>query len=278
MVRTNNAIASLLIYLGSLFTVLSVAGIIAIWVYREPLIDQTTARLNQVDTELTQAHTALNNGKDELQRTLRIVDAADKGLSAMKQQMSTAKQLTDKINGTVTGSLIPGLQGVRSKVDQLRGMLENLRNSLKTLNSIPFLNLNLPGDQFLAGLISDVDNLDKEIASVQQLAQQASTFVGDTDYLLGGNLTDTKMRIQDLLNTVTLYDQKVGGWQAQERGIRASAPRWINESAVGLTLFLIWFGISQFGLVLHGLAMRQGYDPLAVLRRNKKTDYDQFVD
>ncbi len=278
MTRYSNVISSLLIYLGSLFVVLSVAGIIAIWVYRQPLIDESTRRLNQVDTELTQAHTALSNGKDELNRTLRIVDAADKGLSAMKQQMTTAKQLTDKINGTVKDSLIPGLQGVRDKVDSLRGMLENLRNSLKTLNSLPFLNLNLPGDQFLAGLIGDVDNLDKQIASVQQLAQQASTFVGDTDYLLGGNLTDTKVRIQDLLNTVTLYDQKVGGWQAQERSIRASMPRWINESAVGLTLFLIWFGISQFGLVLHGLAMRQGYDPLAVLRRNKKPDYDRYVD
>ncbi len=278
MTRYSNVISSLLIYLGSLFVVLSVAGIIAIWVYRQPLIDESTRRLNQVDTELTQAHTALSNGKDELNRTLRIVDAADKGLSAMKQQMTTAKQLTDKINGTVKDSLIPGLQGVRDKVDSLRGMLENLRNSLKTLNSLPFLNLNLPGDQFLAGLIGDVDNLDKQIASVQQLAQQASTFVGDTDYLLGGNLTDTKVRIQNLLNTVILYDQKVGGWQAQERSIKASAPRWINESAVGLTLFLIWFGISQFGLMLHGLAMRQGYDPLAVLRRNKKPDYDRYVD
>ncbi len=274
-----NVISSILIYLGSLFVVLSVAGIIAIWVYREPLIDQAMSRLNQADTELTQAHTALDNGKTELQRTLRIVDAADKGLSAMKQQMSAAKKLTDQINGTVKGSLIPGLQGVRGKVDQLRGTLENLRNSLKTLNSLPFLNLNLPGDQFLAGLIGDVDNLDKQIASVQQLAQQASTFVGDTDYLLGGNLTDTKVRIQDLLNTVILYDQKVGGWQAQLRSIRDATPRWINESAVGLTLFLIWFGISQFGLVLHGLAMRQGADPLAVLRRGRGgPDYDAFVD
>jgi uncharacterized protein YoxC len=231
-----------------------------------------------VDGELTQAHTALASGKDELQRTLRIVDAADKGLSSMKGQMDSAKKLTDQINGTVNGSLIPGLQGVRSKVDQLRGMLENLRNSLKALNSLPFLNLNLPGDQFLAGLIGDVDNLDKEIASVQQLAKQASTFVGDTNYLLGGDLTDTKQRIQNLLNTVTLYDQKVGGWQAQERSIKAHMPRWINESAVGLTLFLLWFGISQFGLVLHGLAMRQGADPLAILRRNRKPDYDRYVD
>lgn len=272
-------ISSVLIVLGTLFLVLSVAGIIAIWVYREPLTNEALARLGQADNELTQAHTALDNGKGELQRTLRIVDDAQKGLSAMKDQMAAAKSLTDQVHGTLSQSLLPGLQGLRSKVDQLRGMLESLRNSLKTLNSVPFLKLNLPGDQFLAGLISDADSLDNQVSAVIQLTQKAQTFVGDTSYVLGGNLTDTKTRINNLLNVVTLYDQKVGGWQAQVRGVIASTPRWINEAAVGLTLFLIWFGISQFGLILHGLALRQGADILAPLRRAaRQKDYDAYVD
>jgi hypothetical protein len=267
------------IILGSLFTVLSVVGIVAIWFYRAPLTHQALTRLEAADTELTQAQAALDNGKTELQRTLRIVDDAQKGLSALKQQMASAKLLTDQANGMLNSKLLPGLQGIRSKVDQLRSMLQSLRNSLKSLNSVPFLNLNLPGDQFLAGLIDDVDSLDKEITSVIQLTQKASTFVGDTSYLLGGNLTDTRQRIQNLLNVVTTYDTKIAGWHAQVRGLIASTPRWINEAAVGLTLFLLWFGISQFGLVLHGLALREGTDPLAVLRRlNRPRDYDAFVD
>jgi len=268
-----------LIILGTLFLLLSVIGIGAIWFYRVPLTNQVISRLEQVDTELTQAQTALDNGKSELQRTLRIVDAADKSLSAMKQQMADAKSLTDQVNGTLNDKLIPGLQATRDKVDQLRGTLQNLRDSLKALNSVPFLDLNLPGDQFLADIISGVDSLDKEIASAQQLTQKASTFVGDTSYFLGGDLSDTKNRIQKLLDTVTEYDQKVAGWHAEVRSLIVSAPRWINEAAVGLTLFLLWFGISQFGLILHGLALRQGKDPFIVLRRLRShRDFDAYVD
>jgi len=268
-----------LIVLGSLFLLLSIIGIAAIWIYRTPLTHQALGRLEQVDTELTQAQSALDNGKAELQRTLRIVDAADKSLSAMKQQMSTAKQLSDQVNGTLNDKLIPGLKATRDKVDQLRGTLQKLRDSLKTLNSVPFLNLNLPGDQFLADIISGVDSLDKEIGSVQQLTQQASTAVGDASYLLGGDLTDTRMRIQKLLDTVNEYDKKVAGWHAEVRSLIASVPRWINEAAVGLTVFLLWFGISQFGLILHGLAMREGTDPFAPLRRIRShRDYDSYVD
>ncbi len=258
-----------LIVLSALLLVLSVAGIAAIWIYRVRVTNEALSRLETIDRQLTQAQTDLDNGKSELERTLRIVDAAQTSLDSLKQQLVTAKQLPDQVNGVMTTDLIPGLQGVRGKIDQLRGTIQSLRENLKALNSVPFLNLNLPGDEFLAGLINDVDGLDKQIAAAQQLTQQASTFTGDASYLMGGDLSDTKQHLQNLLNVVTEYDQRVSGWHAQVGSLIASTPRWINESAVGLTLFLLWFGISQFGLILHGLAMEQGGNPLAVLRRNR---------
>ena len=268
-----------LLILGTLLLLLSLVGIVAIWVYRVPFTTQTVGRLEQIDTQLTQAKSALDNGKSELQRTLRIVDAADKSLSAMKQQMSSAKTLTDQLNGLLNDKLIPGLKTTRDQIDQLRTTITDLRNSLKTLNSLPFLNLKLPGDQFLADLLSSVDSLDSEINSAQVLAKQASTFVGDTGYLLGGNLSDTKTRIQNLLNTVDEYDQKIAGWHTEVTGLITSVPRWINEAAIVLTVFLLWLAISQFGLILHGLALRQGDDPLMPLRRLRSgPDYDAYVD
>jgi hypothetical protein len=268
-----------LIVLGSVFLVLSVIGIGAIWIYRGPLTDKTVAKLQEVDTLLVQAKTALDNGQSQLQLTLRIVDAADKSLSAMQDQMTTAKSLSDQINGTLNDKLIPGLKTTRDKVGQLRGTLQGLRDSLGKLNSVPFLNLNLPGDQFLADIISNLDSIDKEIAGVQQLAQKASTAVGDTSYLLGGNLSDTKIKLQNLLDTVTEYDKQVVVWHAQVQGLIVSVPSWFTEAAVVFTLFLLWFGFSQFGLVLHGLALRQGADPLAPLRQLRSPkDYDASVD
>jgi hypothetical protein len=268
-----------LLVLGSLLLVLSVIGIGAIWILRVPMTNRVIAQLQEIDTELTQAQSALDGGKAELERTLRIVEAAETSLAALKDQMVQAKLLTDQVGGTLDTQLLPGLQATRGQIDQLRGTLQTLRDNLKTLNSVPFLNLDLPGEQFLGDIISGVDSLDKEMASAQELITKASTFVGDASYLMGGDLSDTKVRIQELLNTVTDYDTKVAGWHAQVRGVMASVPRWINEAAVGLTIFLLWFGISQFGLVLHGLALRQGADPFVVLRRMRSgSNFDAYVD
>ena len=46
-------------------------------------------------------------------------------------------------------------------------------------------------------------------------------------------------------------------------------PKWIDQASIILTIFLLWFGLSQFGLVLHGLSIQRGGDPLAVLRRRE---------
>src|SRR5512143_1136860 len=114
-----------LILIGSLFLILSIAGIAAIWIYRVPARDQALSRLEQVDKELTQAQTALDNGKAELERTLRIVEAAEKSLASLKAQLSDAKSLTDQVNGTLNSKIIPGLQSTRDKIDQLRTTLQS---------------------------------------------------------------------------------------------------------------------------------------------------------
>jgi hypothetical protein len=94
--------------------------------------------------------------------------------------------------------------------------------------------------------------------------------VSDTSYLLGGDLTETRSSLQNFLLAIQDYEKRIGGWRAQEKSILEAAPRWIREASIGLTIFLIWFALSQFGLLLHGLSLQAGGDPFAVLRREKR--------
>jgi len=43
-------------------------------------------------------------------------------------------------------------------------------------------------------------------------------------------------------------------------------PTWIDRTSLSLTIFLLWFALSQFGLFLHGRLLLRGGDPLDVLR------------
>jgi hypothetical protein len=255
-----------LIALSSILFVLSIVGLIMLWVNKAPLTERAMSQLREVDAELTQAQSALQNAKVELERTQRIVASAETSVSTLKDQLAQAKTLLGGVNGTLDNQLVPTLQASRDKISQVKGALVSLRASLKQINSLPFINLNLPGDETLANLIDLADSTDAQIVQAQNLVQKASTFVNDASYLMGGDFTETKQSLQNFLVVVTEYDQKIGGWRAQVDMLMSSLPGWINAASIILTIFLLWFGLSQIGLFLHGLTAWRGGDPLAVAR------------
>lgn len=259
----------ILIILGGIFLLLSVAGIIAIWFYNEPLTREANVRLREIDLELGQAEATLISSEKELERALGIVDAAQSTLEKLTQQTDSADSLLDSIQSTLDDRLLPELKTTRSRVDAARATLENLQSVLARFsNFIPGVDLGV-SDKLLTDLIASARSLDVEIANVEILANQASVFVGDTSYLLGGDLTETRKSVEMFLSSIQGYQQKVTRWREQVGDLVTGMPKWIDQASITLTIFLLWFGLSQFGLILHGLSVRQGAHPLLVLRRRK---------
>lgn len=274
---TRKILIGALIVLSSTFLILSILGIALAWIYNEPVTREATSRLQEVDSQLTQIQTDLRNAKAEVERALRIIQSAEDALASLTQQTTDAKTLLEDVNATLDDKLIPGLEATRTNITEVRNTLEDLRATLKQINELPFVNLSIPGDELLLSIIDQVNALDGEIVNVQDLAQRASTFINDTSYLLGGDFNETKQKLEDLVLVLAEYDQKVTDWRGQIADILESAPRWIDNASLSLTLGLLWFGFSQFGLILHGLGMRRGIDPLDVLRTKSESSEDMSI-
>jgi hypothetical protein len=260
-------ISGTLIAFSSILLILSIAGIGLVWIYKEPLTQDSTARLQAIDNELGQAQTAFQNAKLELERTLRLVEATETSMAALKTEFTQVKTLFDNTNGVLDNQLLPGLKASREKIDQAKSTLQGLRDTLAQINSLPLLNLNLPGDKLLEDLITSASSLDAQIIRVEDMVNNASTFVSDASYLMGGDFTETKTNLRNFLTIVTEYDQKLTDWRTQVAELLGSLPGWIQGASIGLTIFLLWFGFSQVSLILNGLTLWRGDDPLAVLRK-----------
>ena len=238
----------------------------AVWVYNEPLTQKTTGQLKEVDNELALAQTTLASSRVELERALRIVDATEKVLEKLAEQSTSAGSLLDGIQGTLDDRLLPELKTTRARIDSARVALESLQSVLAGIaNFIPGVNLGAP-DQIVNDLIASADSLDTEIANVELVVKQVSTFVSDTSYLLGGDLTETRNSLESFIVAIEQYEQKVTDWRKQVTDVVEALPVWIDRASISLTVFLFWFGLSQFGLFLHGRLLLRGQNPLAVLR------------
>jgi ABC-type transporter Mla subunit MlaD len=260
--------SGILILLSSLFLMASVLGLGLVWVYNEPLTREAVARATAADDELVSAQTAIRGARAELERVTRIVDAAEKAFTSFKQQREEAKQLIDQATKSLNNTVIPGIQSARTRLNQLRGMIQGVRQSLEKINALPIIrDLQIPGDEFLSGLIGSIDSLNGQINTMQELIQKASLFTSDTSFLLAGDMTETRAHITSLRDSLREYDRKVTGYHVELRRIIKLLPVWIDRASWIATVFLAWFTISQFGLLLHGLHLRDGGDPLAPLRR-----------
>ncbi len=258
---TQRILSWMLIVLSAIFLLASLVGVGAAWIYNEPLTREATTRLNAIDEELALAEVTLESSRLELARALRLVDAAQNALEKLAQQSDTAGNILDNIQDTLNDGLLPELKTTRERINAARGALENLRSLLLALGSLPFIDINLP-DRILTDLIASADSLDSEIANAGEIATRASTFVSDTSYLLGGDLTETRESLQNFLAAVEEYQAKVTDWRAQLAELIELTPKWIDQTSTILTIFLLWFGLSQFSLLLHGRMILRGESPL----------------
>jgi chromosome segregation ATPase len=259
-------LAGALLGLSGVLLVLSILGVIAAWVYNGPLTEQATARLAAIDKQLADSQSSLKLAEGELQRALRIVNAAQTAIEKLSTQTSNASDIFAGMKDTIDKQVLPGLQKTRTQVAAARTALQGLQDLLSRVNAIPLLNVQIP-DNLLQNLIDATTSIDTQIASAEALATQASTFAGDTSYVLGGDLTETITNLQTMLTTLQDYDQKITGWRSQVAYVQGSMAGWIDTASIVLTIFLLWFAFSQFGLFLHGLTLWRGGDPLAALRK-----------
>lgn len=263
---TRKFLAWTLILLSIIFIFLSFVGIGAAWFYNEPVTRNATSQLQEIDNELELAQTTLDSTHAELERALRLVDTAQTALEKLAEQSESAESLFEIIQSSLDDRLLPELKITRERIVAARTALEELRGLIQAISSLPFVNIEAP-DQIVTDLIDSANAIDAEIANTEDIAKQASTFVSDTSYLLGGDLTETRDSLQSFIIAVEEYQTKVGDWRTQIADLIERTPQWIDRTSVSLTIFLIWFGLSQFSLLLHGRMILRGQNPLDVLRK-----------
>jgi hypothetical protein len=247
--------AVILILTSTLLLGLSLAGIGLLWMFEQTLSQTATSQAWKLDHELQLAQAPIQNARIELERTLRIIETVEISTEKLKTEFSQLATFFGEMNGTMDTHLIPGLKNVRDNLNQAKSTMQDLVVTLDQFNSLPYANFNLPGNQLLENLISDADSLDVEIQRVETLVGQASTFASDASYLVGFDFSETKTNIQGFIDVAAEYEIKLTGWRTRLAVLIQSLPGWIRAGSAGLAIFLIWFGFSQFGLIVHGLAL-----------------------
>jgi hypothetical protein len=265
-------LSGFIIAISALLLVLSSIGIGAAWVYNEPITQRALAQLHDLDGELAQAQLAFDVAETEVRRALRILESAQTALEALSQTTTQTQGTLKGFGQVLDDRVIPGLRSASETLGQVSAALQGALSTLEAINSTPLVPVPIPGKEWLSGLLQAADSLNAEIADIEILAGQASTFLADVDYVLAGDFGETKRGLEQLLASVLEYKTRVVGWRAQIARLNVGLPGLVDRACVVLTVALLWLGLSQGGLILHGIALYKGRSLFAVLQKAQHLD------
>ena len=249
-----------LLILSVIFFVVSLGGLIGIWVYNQPLTDQALTLIETTSQDLEGAAAAIELSKAELISAGAQLDLLQAIMETLGINAEEDLNRLADIVGRVEDTLSPVLDSVAGGINTLRESLLTIKETLERINELPLVNIEIPGIEEIeqgAGQLQDLQNqIEEGGGKIEQLSQTTQDTV---DSLVTG-FTRLETSIDSLMETLDEYAQKIDATQDQLTYLEQNLPRWIDYTSAILTVILVWLGISQVGLFVLGWSYYKGQD------------------
>jgi hypothetical protein len=250
MITSKRVLAIVGLVLCAIFFLVSIAGIIGVWIVQARVSDIVEGVFEVAD----QALVGLNSGvermaarQDEISTRL---DEVSSGVEQLGARVVETPVLILGINELLDGRLVPALQQTDQVARELYGGLNRLQASLAVLNRLTFRKWQEQvneADAFLTEAIGFFDQLNSELSALRNDLQQkkqdrVETVVGVVQKPIERMDTlveNSQTRLQNFYASLQTLQTNL---QATEQSL-LSLILWI---AVLLWLALVWLAISQF--------------------------------
>jgi len=256
-------LAAIVMGISVLVLVLSVAGIVGVWIARSQLTEDLVGVLAAAETRANMA-----------QQKLGELDAT---LTQTSDQIALVEQQVLEVGADLEqgGSLLTAISerlgvDVAPLVDRARGLLGTIREASAALSSITEVINGLP---FISSLVPDLDllnNLSQEMESLQAEIQNLQTVIEQkrTEIIQGAVsfITTPASQIRSTLDqlqvTVSGYSQQLAALQEALSTLKVIVENGLIWMAVILTLMLLWLALSEVALFVVGWRAFAGRDIL----------------
>ena len=253
-------IGLVLLVLSVVFFVVSLGGLIGIWVYNQPLTEQAMTLIETTSQDLEGAAAAIEISQAELisaQAQLDLLQAILETLGVNAEE--DLNRLAD-IVGRVEDTLSPVLDRVAGGIGTLRESLLTIKDTLERINELPLVNIQVPGIEEIEQGAEQLGNLQTQIEEGGGKIEQLSQTTTNTIDSLTTGFAELESSIGILLETLDTYAEKIETTQAQLAYLDENLARWIDWISIALTVILVWLGISQVGLFILGWWYYKGQD------------------
>jgi uncharacterized coiled-coil protein SlyX len=264
---------------GLLGLVLSLAGVVVVWVAKPVVTDYARSTIDTLNASVATSQSVMEVTGQALGATIDSVDALSDLLSTTAATVEDTKPVLDKIDTVMSTTLPSSLQAATDSLYTAQEAARVLESTIQSLDSFRFLlsatplvaDLMPPPEQPYAPEKPMADTLGELATNLQDLP---GTFVEMSADL---SATDDKLAaVQENLVTMSdsvgLISSSLGEYKtmvAQSRssmgnlksiltGVQNNLPTILNVAAIVLSLFFAWLLAAQIVILSQGWELYQG--------------------
>ncbi|MCC7161851.1 MAG: hypothetical protein IT331_05135 [Anaerolineae bacterium] len=252
-------VSLVLIISGVVLALISFIAIIGVWSISSVLINSALPLLNRAEQAVTRLDDATQSLDNRLAAAQERIQAIEDRVTATGLTLEEANLLRIALDRLIGDELMPILKQVGDIINTVVQIADGIEDTMAAVNSIPFVNIEVPGAQQYHELRGQINNL---ISTVQDLRSDLQNRKVETVQELVSLVTGYTTRAQDMIASVRA---PISATQTQTAELRASLaqanatlPVRITWSAIGLSLVFFWMLLSQLVLIGVGWALRKG--------------------
>jgi hypothetical protein len=264
---------------GILGLVLSLAGLIMVWVAKPTVAVYTNTTIGTLNESIITSQSVIEITAQALGATIDSVDALSTMLSTTATTVEDTQPVLDEIDIIMSVTLPSTLEATTDSLYTAQEAAQVLESTIQSLDAFRFLLSDTPLLGDLVGQTGEPYNPEKPLAD--SLGELAANLEGlpDTFVEMSVNLSDTDDNLGSIQeNLITMSDSvglissslgKYKGMIIQSQSslddltsiltnIQSNLPTILNGVVIVLTLFFIWLLAAQVVILSQGWELYQG--------------------
>jgi len=264
--------------------IFSIAGLVLV---RRVESQVTTGMQNFVDV-LSQTLETTGQGLTVTQQALKSsVDTVSSLQTTVQTTAKTIKAsgpMVDEISKLMTTDLPNTVKSTESSLRTAQDSAKLIDSVLSTLSSIPLLgsgipyNPQVPLDQALGEVADSLTKLPESFASMADSLKASSsnleTFQADLS-VMAESIGEIEKSVAQYESVVGDYQKSLVNLNSSLSTLKGNLPNIVRMLVLGLTIFLIWMAIVQFGLITQGLELMFEERPSKKEQPEKEPDQEK---
>jgi len=259
-------VAAVLGTAGAVGVVLCVAGVVGCWVAYAEAVRRADRTFGRAEGALSELRDGLAQAGDRLRVTQDELDAVRKREADLAAQPPAERTLRRAVSRKAVEGVSPQLADARKKLVAATDGALFLEGLLDALAELPLGHrVGVEPDK----LRNASDRLGELVGKSDQLAATLAKASPDP----ADGAAEESTRLYDLLDRIVAAADagadRAGSAHDRVRAWHDRVVRWLTVAAAGVTLALVWVGLGQLSLLVHGYGWA-GRRPAAPTRRDSE--------